>query len=187
MTTIVGSLGPGEACVNMGEGGSGRFAVNNTSSTASVYSDANTLHGLGRTAQYIAFLHTSFPTYGWVDASVLEDAYKLNFEHWGEAVDYYDASGPVMIDTWVVETNKTCKTYITPYEADPVYSLGAGAKILVNTMDVYNSGKTECQIYGYYAGSAGWITKDAVSDAWTIDTGIATGSGEAYWGIKLNR
>ncbi|WP_026963103.1 hypothetical protein [Alicyclobacillus herbarius] len=189
MTTIVGHLDPGEACVNLGEAAYGRFAINKTSSTYSVYSDAQTLHGLGRTAQRIAFLHTSYPTYGYVDASCLEDAYKFNFST-RKDIAYYGSNGPVYIPTYVVKANKKLSTYVAAFSSEPMYSVPEGTLLAVNTMDVYDSStKRKCQVYAIKRPSdSDWITKwGGVDEAWTVDTGINLGSSPSTWGIKLNR
>lgn len=168
--------------MNLGEGAAGRFAINSSGGTIDVYSDDETLHGVGLTGQYVAFLHTSFPTYGYVDASALSDAYTHNFGTYGTV------NGN---ETYIVELNKECSCNIPQYDANTITSLAAGTKILVNTMDCFSSSEMwDIYIYGfygYYDGSVseGWQTTPSWSDAWTLDTGIRTASGEGLWGIKL--
>lgn len=180
--SVVGTIGAGEAFVRMDQDG-GRYAINGTSSSWNVQSDPNIFEADGVAYTQVAFLHTSFPTYGYIGTDGIVDVYTKYFSTVVADKTYY-----------VLETQETLECNITT-ELGTLTSMPSGSQIAVLQADVYGSPQ-QMTFYGYKNSDptisdnqwmwSGSPMNPSSYPAW-IDTGIESGSGCPYWGIKLNR
>ncbi|GEO26688.1 hypothetical protein AAC03nite_24730 [Alicyclobacillus acidoterrestris] len=158
----------------------GRYAVNGTSSTWDVQSDPKIFEANGIPYTQVAFLHTSFPTYGYIGTDGIVDAYKLNFGNGGFGSGYYE-----------LKTQKTLSCYIYEYgDSSPHYSVPSGALIIVKQGDIYGGNPAHMSFYAYkMPGDEYWYVQDSNDNGGVgyIDTGIEVGSAPSTWGIVLNR
>lgn len=182
MTSIVGTLAPGEAFVRMDQDG-GRYAINGTSTTWNVQSDPSVLEGSGVAYTQVAFLHTSFPTYGYIGTSGIVDVYTEKF---GTVIGTTGVTEGVTYN--ILETQKTLTCDITTLLGQ-LTSMPSGSQIAVAEADMY-ANPQQMTIYGFKnsdpTGSNNQWLFTADNYGW-IDTGIENGSSIAAWGIKLNR
>jgi hypothetical protein len=182
MTSIVGTLAPGEAFVRMDQDG-GRYAINGTSTTWNVQSDPSVLEGSGVAYTQVAFLHTSFPTYGYIGTAGIVDVYTKKF---GTVIGSIGSTEGVTYN--ILETQKTLACDITTSLGE-LTSMPSGSQIAVAQADMYGNPE-QMTIYGFKNSDPTGSNNEWL---WTVDsmgwinTGIASGSACPYWGIKLNR
>jgi hypothetical protein len=173
LTGVVGHLGRGEAFLNLS---TGLWSVNPHRYSVPVVSDPYEYIRYGIPCYSIAFLHTSFPTYGYIPTDCSMAARDYCFGKYG--------GYRVMI------TRRTLSAYCQDAgEYFRIKSLPAGTRVLIEDGTWYNDGThNKMCIYGYKTpGSSYWVYQYVANGGvgW-IDTGIASGSGEGSWGFRLN-
>jgi hypothetical protein len=175
--TTVGHLLPNEVFLNLA---SDTWCFNHTSEEVPVFSSPEPFEANGVSYRHIYFLHTSYPTDGYIETSILGHLANYN---WGTFDNEYK------ILKLAVESYAYCWEY---GDSNEFHWVPAGAKILVKDGSMYSDGTyTKMCIYGWQYGnmpSNEWYMQDPHTNGGMgyLYTNIKTTSAKGKFSVDWN-